>query len=404
MKLRMNNPEPIAKGADASSLRFPSLGDLKRTAPNKGVCMPEIKEKELIRYSFKGPGYGRKSFTIYLDIKSRDGKRTCETIKDERLIAINRSFQASVQTHEQCVVLVKEIIKDLYKKDNRCRKRINVHNSENYKVMDDYWEKEYAHRSLINEYTAKNELKNAVEVLGQLSIYSASREDIQICVDKKYKGNSQRRIVGRLSQLLKFIGREKEVKLRRQPKDMIKVSFLNEMDFKKVIAVVPTEIEKALLGLCYYSGLRIGEAYGLESRHLLPDGTIRVAGQLDRNGVRRQTKTKRPRLAFLFPDGTEAFKYWTQASEEEKATIDRLEASRELMKKYCMIAFPKDSSKHLTFHALRHCYAINLLTKGVSMSLVAQSLGNTLSVCQQHYVGFELTNDSITAIKSIISS
>ncbi len=82
---------------------------------------------------------------------------------------------------------------------------------------------------------------------------------------------------------------------------------------------------------------------------------------------------------------------------------NRLEASRELMKKYCMIAFPKDSSKHLTFHALRHCYAINLLTKGVSMSLVAQSLGNTLSVCQQHYLGFELTNDSIAAIKSIIS-
>jgi site-specific recombinase XerD len=103
-----------------------------------------------------------------------------------------------------------------------------------------------------------------------------------------------------------------------------------------------------------------------------------VTGQLDRNGVRRPTKTKRPRLAFIFPQGIDAFKYWTQASEAEKATIDRLESSRELMKKYCQIAFPKDSSKHLTFHALRHCYAINLLTKGVSMSLVAQSLGNTL--------------------------
>jgi integrase len=364
--------------------------------------MPEIKARELIRYSFKGPGWGRKSFTIYLDIKSREGKRVCTTIDDERLIAINRSFQSGVQTLEQCVVQVKEIIKDLYKKDSRCRKKINIHNAENWKVVDDFWEQVYSFRPLINEYTARNELKNAIEVLGQLSIYSASREEIQNCIDKKYKGNSQRRIVGRLSQLLKFVGRE-NVKLRRQHKDMIKVSFLNEEDFKRVLAVVPTQIEKTLLELCYYSGLRIGEAYGLEPHHLLPDGTIRVTGQLDRNGVRRQTKTKRPRLAFLFPQGIDAFKYWTQASEAEKATIDRLESSRELMKKYCKIAFPKDSSKYLTFHALRHCYAINLLSKGVSMSLVAQSLGNTLSVCQQHYVGFELTNDSIAAIKSIIS-
>jgi integrase len=301
------------------------------------------------------------------------------------------------------VVQVKEIIKDLYKKDSRCRKKMNIHNAENWKVVDDFWEQVYSFRPLINEYTARNELKNAIEVLGQLSIYSASREEIQTCIDKKYKGNSQRRIVGRLSQLLRFVGRE-NVKLRRQHKDMIKVSFLNEVEFKKVLAVVPTQIEKTLLELCYYSGLRIGEAYGLEAHHLLPDGTIRVTGQLDRNGVRRQTKTKRPRLAFLFPQGTDAFNYWTQASEVEKATIDRLESSRELMKKYCKIAFPKDSSKHLTFHALRHCYAINLLSKGVAMSLVAQSLGNTLSVCQQHYVGFELTNDSIQAIHSVIGS
>ena len=90
------------------------------------------------------------------------------------------------------------------------------------------------------------------------------------------------------------------------------------------------------------------------------------------------------------------------APDSLKNTIDRDESSRELMKKYCKIAFPDDPTKHLTFHALRHCYAINLLSMGVSMSLVAQSLGNTLSVCQQYYVGFELTNDSIDAIQAIV--
>jgi len=361
----------------------------------------EIKDKELIRYSYKGPGYGRKSFTIYLDVKVRGGKRSCKKIEDERLIAINKSFQIAAQTHEQCVVQVKEIIKDLYKKDPRCRKRINIHNEENWKVFEDYWEQVYSFRYLVNEYCAKNELKKAIETIGQLSIYSASREEIQSCLDKKYKGNSQRRMTARLTQLLKFCGRD-NVKLRKQPKDITKVSYLNEGEFKKVLANVPSQIEQSLLRLCYYSGLRIGEAYALEPHHLLPNGTIRVTGQVDRKGVRRQTKTKKPRLAYIFPEGVEAFKYWTQASSKERSTIDRDESSRELMKKYCKIAFPKDSTKYLTFHALRHCYAINLLNKGISMSLVAQSLGNTLSVCQQYYVGFELTNDSIEAIHAIV--
>jgi len=36
------------------------------------------------------------------------------------------------------------------------------------------------------------------------------------------------------------------------------------------------------------------------------------------------------------------------------------------------------------------------------MSLVAQSLGNSLTVCQQYYTGFELTTDSIEAINTIM--
>ena len=37
------------------------------------------------------------------------------------------------------------------------------------------------------------------------------------------------------------------------------------------------------------------------------------------------------------------------------------------------------------------------------MSLVSQSLGNSLSVCQHYYVGFELTDESVEAIRAIVS-
>lgn len=274
--------------------------------------------------------------------------------------------------------------------------------AENVRVMEEYWAKVYTYRQLISEYTAKNELKKAIKLLGSLSIYSASRDEIQDAVDQQYSGNAQRRMVQRLTQMLKFIGRD-DVRLRKQPIQFVRVTHLNEVEFHKVLAFAQLEIEKSLLRLCYYSGLRIGEAYALERHHLLANGTIRVTGQIDRQGRRRHTKTKKPRIAYLCPQGIESFNQWVDAPEKEKQLIDRQEASRDLMKKYCQRAFPGDKSKHLTFHALRHCYAINLLTKGVSMSLVAQSLGNTLSVCQQYYVGFELTNEAIEAIHAIIN-
>ena len=359
------------------------------------------KSKELVRYAFKGPGWGRKSFAIYVDVKSPDGKRSCETIKDERLAAINRAFQNGSQSLEQSVVQVKEIIQDLYRQDPRCRRKRNVHNNENWKLFEEFWNEVYSRKKLISEYSARTEFRRAIDSLGPLSLYSASRDEIQKAVDEKFRGSSQRRIISRLRQLLKYIGRER-VRLRMDSKDYSKVTYLTEEEFAKVLLHITSDIERALIELCFYSGLRIGEAYGLTAASLLPNGTLRITGQLDRSGVFRATKTKKPRIAYLFPEGLPAFHKWVSASREERDTIDRDDASRDHMKKHCRVAFPDDPSKHLTFHALRHCYAINLLSKGVSMSLVAQSLGNTLSVCEQHYVGFELTSDSIQAIKSIV--
>jgi site-specific recombinase XerD len=362
----------------------------------------KLREKELVRYSMKGPGHGRRSFTIYLDIKLPGGQRSYTKVEDERISAINAALLCGAKDLASASIQVREIIQDLYKADPRCRKSKNVHNRENWHVLEKFWKEVYENKKLINVYAAKNELKNAIDVLGELSIFSASREEIQSRVDAKYSGDSQRRIVVRLRQLLRSIGREKIV-LRQDQKDIKSVTYLSEPDFRRVLMQSSNDLEQALLELCYYSGLRIGEAYSLDASSLLPNKTIRVAGQIDRQGRRRQTKTKRARIAYLFPSGLSAFDRWTRATLAERAAINRQEASRKLMKRLCRLAFPSDSSKHLTFHALRHCYAINLLNKGVSMSLVAQSLGNTLSVCQQYYVGFELTSESIEAITAIVA-
>ncbi len=242
----------------------------------------------------------------------------------------------------------------------------------------------------------------AIECLGLLSVYSASRDEIQSCIDSKFSANTQRRAVQRLMQILKFIGRA-DVRLRRNPPVHKAVTYLTANELEQLLVFVESPIENALIKLCFYSGLRIGEAYALTPRSFRPhNSTLKVIEQIDREEKRRQTKTRRERTAYLCPEGIPAFHVWVNASKEERAAINRQHASRNLMKKYCRMAFPNDDSKHLTFHALRHCYATHLLSRGVSMSLVAQSLGNSLTVCQQYYTGFELTTDSIEAINKIM--
>ena len=71
-------------------------------------------------------------------------------------------------------------------------------------------------------------------------------------------------------------------------------------------------------------------------------------------------------------------------------------------KSACRAVF-KDKSKHCKWHDLRHSYAIFLLTKGVPIQLVAQSMGNSVSVCEKHYAGFVLTDVGISAINNILT-
>ena len=370
---------------------------------NKSAVMGGAKRTHtLVRYGFKRPKFGRISFSIHEDIIYPDGTRTCKNVQDERLSAVNKAFKIKAQDMTACEKQVKEIVKDLLKKDNRCQRQV-VHNHENHKALDQYWEKVYSFRTLENPQSTKQELSRAIDVIGTLSLYAATREQIQNAIDNAVTGNVQRRMVSRITQILKFIGRD-DVKLRKGRPLYNKVSHLSEKDFQKLISTVNIPILKALMTVCFYSGVRIGEAYALNPRSLVGDrkDTLRISSQVDRLGkAKPTTKTRKPRLAYILPQGIEAFHYWVNAPDKEKATINRVAVST-LVRAYCHKLFPDNPEKQLTFHALRHSYAIHLLVQGVSMSLVAQSLGNSLSVCQYYYVGFELTDESIAAIRSIV--
>ncbi len=115
--------------------------------------------------------------------------------------AINKRFLAKKINFAQARQLASEVV------DQIQPKTAVLHNQANLKLLDEYWETEYAQRDIVDVRSAWNRLMRAVESVGHYSLMAAGRDELQQEIDKSFKGNKQRSIVSALNQLLKFTGR-----------------------------------------------------------------------------------------------------------------------------------------------------------------------------------------------------
>lgn len=346
-----------------------------------------------INYVLKKPDQTRKSFLV-LKLSITNNKRVYEKVENEAIDAINKAFQKD-KALSACIVLAKEVIANLYKELNKHNPKV-VHNSANRDLLEKFWKDEYEHRDLIDFESSKNDFKRAIEAVGPLSLYSTTREDLQKEVAKSTKGNKQRRIVERLNTLLKYIGRD--IKLRKDKKHHQDVAYLNETDVLKMLKHIESEDVRLMAEAAFYTGCRTGELFAISSTTIRTN-TILVQSQIDREGNKRGTKNRLVRKAFIIAAGRTRVKQWAAL---DKSSFRNLKFA-DIINQACQRAFPEDQSKWIVFHDLRHSYAIYLLSKGISLSLVAQSLGNSVTVCQENYAGFSLADESIDSIEQILS-
>jgi integrase len=350
-------------------------------------------EKIEHRYHLGKPTGRRASFRIL-----KQTGRKFETVAHPDLITINRNLKQKILTPDLAEKAVRELINKLYEADGARWTKV-VHSSDNDRLLDKYWEHEYEGRDIVDKDTALYELRRAVAAVGGLSLQSSTKLELQKHIDSNYNGRKQRRIVTKLNQLLKWLGRD--IRLYKKRPESEEIKYLKEDDFKKILTHIPGEALKCLHEVCYYGGFRIGESFALEENHFHEGrNNIKVLRQIDKTGVRRETKNRKVRNAFVFPQGVSALKRWFELRKE----IDLKSRARisKVTRTACQKAFPHEPSKHINFHALRHCYAINLINKGVSISLVAQSIGDSIRVAEQHYVGFTLQEESLDMIAKLV--
>lgn len=311
-----------------------------------------------------------------------------------QLEVINLQFSTGCISEETALKQINSLKEQLYKERDRHQAK-RVYHNENTKLVHTYWEIEYEDRDLIDEDTMKSDLMRSVGALGQLSINVASKQEMQKAVNTFYqdKPNLQRRAVTRLNQLLKFAGRNFELKKAREERK--EVAYLTLNDFEKVAQIIKEEDFKILCWIAITTGLRLGEIFAIE-RPLFRDTYLMVTSQIDSNLSRRDTKNRLKRKAFILPGGQIWVNKWLSLDKNTKDTLRNKNHAR-ILKKYCDKVF-KNQTKQIKFHDLRHSYAIHLLGKGATLAHIAQSLGNTQSVCEKYYTGFVLSDDSLETL------
>lgn len=327
------------------------------------------------RFVILNPGNGRAAFKI--------DKRPGTRVKDPRLDAINASYKSGRLDFEAARKAVEDLRHSLYKE---CRAiRAVVGNEDNLRLVEQYWESEYSHRDLQDPKTARYELDRVVDAVGTLSIHTATREELQAVLDK-HSGNRQRRLAASLRRLLDFAGR-KDIKIRKAKKEKRRVRSLSEKEFKFMLEYIPLDRYDTLMQVAFYTGARIGECFAIQREDFDERKLeLKILGQVDKTGSRRDTKNRRDRVTIVLPNGVKALKEWFNIC-VTFPTKDRAHMA-EIVREACIKAFPKDKSKHLTFHDLRHCYARQCRERGLSTEDVADLIGDSLIVAKEHYSGF----------------
>ncbi len=358
----------------------------------------------------KSPTGNRKSFSI-ISYEKEDGKKVNnKALRIPEVVKINVQYEAGELSFDQAKRLVSQI-KDNLVQGVKDSNQTYFHNQENADLVEKYIKAKYRQQRRRNKGSkqkSQDDMRTsclrAIKCLGAKSIYSATENYIQDCIDENFEGNVQRKMVSRMKQILGFIDR-KDVQLEQDPEEHKEVRHLTLAEGERLLE----ELSKNRLvylaaALTLYTGCRIGEVMHMTSASILSDEIVAVKRQRERKTwAVVPTKNRKERQSFTIKDVSLLVEEWEQLDLEakKKARKGAKIIPREI-NKACRKLWPRNPEKHLIHHDLRHSYAIHLLQTGVPIDLVALSIGDTVEVCRKNYTGYILNDVGISTIASIM--
>lgn len=337
-------------------------------------------------YWVKAPKGARRTFAI---LERRERKKS-KTLRLPEVDAVNAALKAGTLDLESARAEVDRV------KARLQAEAAPVHSSRiaicevNAELGERWFRKTYGRKKIAQDSarSARSALRRALASLGDTSLLTAKVEELQRQVDR-LEPRRQRRAVATLNRLLAFAGRAED-RLFAAPEEQPLPAHLTPAEFSAFLALVPEDL-RLPLEVAFATGCRLGEVFAL-AQFSQKTRAVHVAGQMLANGTLKVTKTRRSRWAAVSPEGEAAVRRWLEVPQEERRRLRRLPWSRVVR---------KASGGRVCFHDLRHSYAIAALVAGVPLTWVAQSLGNSVAVCQRYYAGFSLTDEGALAVRRV---
>lgn len=317
--------------------------------------------------TIKKPDKTRRKFDVYIK-----NKGLYERVLSKKLDEINLNYQAKKNTIESSVALIKSIF------GRRCDRAIELPDMDLKKVID--------------EKRRSDSYKFALRSLARIDLKTVDKKQLQLACDKAFNEKQSYRYVACVNKLLGFYNRGFKVQKKTRPMPI--VDYVTLEQFNSIVNYVENKDLQNLYKTLFATGCRLGEAFAIKT--VRNNGSVFIDSQLTIDLELRPIKNRKPHATVILPVFSGNVSEWLSCKNKsiyrKKATHPLIKASR--------LAIGKSISPH----DLRHSFAVELLSRGVSIDRVARLIGDTVAVTERYYAGFVMSDAEISQTLSVIES
>lgn len=347
----------------------------------------------------KPPTGTHKGFSVVARWGRGSLSQRTETLKLPEIKNTSRLYKEGKLSYEDAHKALTHLISQITEGKAK-KKKEPKYSQANKRILDRYFKKVYGPRDTKNPRNAYCRLIRVLKVIGKIPLSTGSdMEFYQAIKDATDDPATRKRLNSSLRQLLKFIGRT-DFQVLRIKKTRRKIRYLTLEEFREVAKVIVDQKFALLCWSIFATGCRPGEVFALEPRSYSDkDNVVFVESSIDGETLDEEpTKTEEARHTVVIKECIPYLKAWLELPRKEKLSIRRLRHA-EMFSKAVSTAFPEKG--RIVLYDLRHSFAIWWLNAGASTKLVAQSLGNSQIVCEQHYQGHYLTQGGVETMNRL---
>lgn len=351
-------------------------------------------------YNIKKPSSTRRTFQVTEEIRT-GSERVYRTIKSEFLDNINLNFKSNKLTLDKAYDAIRTHF------DNLRSTLPNFIIEKTDDGLDKHllgWREELLNkraREPESDYQIINFSRHMSEILNRANktIHNVTIPDLRKEIKNQLKPtSSQKKLCFYFNNYLSYSKRDLKLDpgfFRGAEYEFYHVS---SRDFEKLILNAPIEL-KVPMRILFYTGLRAGELYGLRKKDWIQArNSLRVDRQEKNNKDKTIKKPKCNKLRTTVAPKciTEDLEYWF-APDFKKLCRNTFQSS---FRKFCNT----NKQPTLRIHDLRHSFAMYCLEeKRISISMIAKLIGDRIDICEKHYLGSRLSDETVADIASQFS-